>query len=103
MKEIDFAAHFTLGNVVEILTIIIGWVVLITKIDTRLKGVEKDVKDVVSLIKWRERVDERILMIRRDIDELRRGHGYIKRDIDGEYTREGRISRNPGEDPEDRS
>ena len=81
----------TLGNVIEIVVIGGGWVATIIKIDSRLKSVEKDIKDVISLIKWRERMEERISTLRRDLDELRRGRGFIRNSINGEYDDDGKV------------
>jgi hypothetical protein len=81
----------TLGNVIEIAVIGGGWIVTIVKIDGRLKGVERDLKDVISLIKWRERMEERIITLRRDLDELRRGRGFIRSDVNGEYDSVGKV------------
>lgn len=81
----------TLGNVIEIVVIGGGWVATIIKIDSRLKSVEKDIKDVISLVKWRERMEERIITLRRDLDELRRGRGFIRNGINGEYDDDGKV------------
>jgi hypothetical protein len=81
----------TLGNVIEIVVIGGGWVATIIKIDSRLKSVERDIKDVISLIKWRERMEERISTLRRDLDELRRGRGFIRNGINGEYDDDGKV------------
>ena len=81
----------TLGNVIEIVVIGGGWVATIIKIDSRLKSVERDIKDVISLIKWRERMEERIITLRRDLDELRRGRGFIRNGINGEYDDDGKV------------
>lgn len=75
----------------KIAIIVVGWIVTIVKIDGRLKIVENDIKSVTSLTLWRERIEERIMVLRRDYDELRRGRGFIKEDMDGEYTHDRRV------------
>ena len=80
-----------LGDWIKIVVIAGGWIITIVKIDSRLKSVEKDIKDVTQLVRWRERMEERAQMMRRDLDELRRGRGFIRNGIDGEYNDEGKV------------
>jgi hypothetical protein len=75
----------TLGDIIKIVLIAGGWIVTIVKIDGRLKSVEKDIKEVTTLVKWRERLEERVMNIRRDVDDLRRRRGFIQGEVDGEY------------------
>lgn len=79
------------GDWLKIGAIIVGWIITVVKIDGRLKIVENDIKSVTSLTLWRERIEERILVLRRDYDELRRGRGFIKEEMDGEYTHDRKI------------
>lgn len=85
---------FTAGDVIKIVVLIVGWVVTIVKIDGRLKNVEKDIKEVTALSRWKERIEERIITQRRDIDELRRGRGFIRNGVDGEYSGDGKTRTN---------
>jgi hypothetical protein len=80
---------FTVRDIVEIALIGGGWVATIVKIDSRLKSVEKDIREVISLTKWRERMEERVLNLRRDVDDMRRGRGVVV----GEYDRDGAAPR----------
>ena len=80
-----------LGDWIKIVVIAGGWIITVVKIDSRLKSVEKDIKDVTQLVRWRERMEERVQMMRRDLDELRRGRGFIRNSIDGEYNDEGKV------------
>lgn len=88
---IPILEQVTVGNLIEIGVIGVGWIVTIVKIDQRLKSVEKDIKDVISLMKWRERMEERTDTLRRDVDDLRRGKGFVIEDIQGEWSRRGKI------------
>ena len=96
---VDFG-QITLGNIIEIIVIGGGWIATIVKLDGRLKSVEKEIVNVVAIARWKERTDERIFYVRRDIDDLRRGRGWVQRDLDGEYTAEGRMQRHPVEHPD---
>lgn len=79
---------FTLRDFAEIAAIGGGWVATIVKLDGRLKAIERDFKDVLSLTRWRERMEERTQGMRREIDELKHGQGFVR--IDGEYDKEGK-------------
>ena len=63
---------------IQIAVITVGWIVTVVKIDGRLKSVEKDIKEVASLARWRERFEERVQMLRRDIDEMRHFRGFVR-------------------------
>jgi hypothetical protein len=67
----------TINTLIEVAVIGGGWVVTIVKIDSRLKSVEKDIREMTSLVRWRERVEERLQTQRRDIDELRHLRGFV--------------------------
>ena len=62
---------------VQIAVIAAGWVVTVAKIDGRLQNVEKDIKYVSDLTRWRERIEERLVILRRDIDEMRHLRGFV--------------------------
>lgn len=81
----------SIRDIVEIALIGGGWVATIVKIDSRLKSVEKDIREVISLTKWRERMEERMLGLRRDVDEMRHGRGFVR----GEYNLDGAVGREP--------
>ena len=83
---------FSVRDIVEIALIGGGWIATIIKIDSRLKSVEKDIREVISLTKWRERMEERVLTLRRDMDELRHGRGFVQ--INGEYGKDGKTDPN---------
>ena len=73
-----FDTTISLGTVLEIGAFCVGWIVTISKIDTRLKSVERDIREVAQLTRWRERMEERMLTMRRDVDDLRHGRGFVK-------------------------
>jgi hypothetical protein len=73
-----FDPTISMGTVIEIGSFAVGWIVTIVKIDTRLKSVERDIKEVTQLTRWRERMEERMLTMRRDVDDLRHGRGFVK-------------------------
>jgi hypothetical protein len=90
VPQVDF--DFTAGDLIKIVVLVVGWVVTIVKIDGRLKNVEKEIKDVTALTRWKERIEERIITQRRDIDDLRRGRGFIRNGgVNGEYTKDGKL------------
>lgn len=80
----------SLEYVIQVGVIAAGWIVTIVKIDGRLKSVEAQIKDVIALTRWRERMEERMLTLRRDVERLRQGRGFIREEINGEYTAEGK-------------
>ncbi len=85
----EMPLEISLGDVIKILVLVGGWLITIVKIDGRLRNVEKDIKEVTTLVRWRERLEEQVKNIRRDVDDLRRGRGFIRESINGEYGREG--------------
>lgn len=82
--------NLSLEYVVQVGVIAAGWIVTIVKIDGRLKSVEAQIKDVIALTRWRERMEERMLTLRRDVERLRQGRGFIREEINGEYGAEGK-------------
>jgi hypothetical protein len=76
------------NTLIEIAVIGGGWIVTIVKIDSRLKNVERDIRSVTLLSQWRERMEERALTLRRDVDELRHGRGFVRDAIEGEWNSE---------------
>lgn len=87
-----FDGTITLGNILEVVVITGGWVAIITSLKTRLKAVEDNQKihslklDNLSKInEMQARFDERMSSVRRDVDDLRRGKGFIQTSINGEY------------------
>lgn len=91
MPPIDLQG-VALGDWIKIIVIAGGWIITVVKIDSRLKSVERDIKEVTQLVRWRERMEERVQTLRRDYDELRRGRGFIRNGVDGEYDREGKTN-----------
>jgi|ERR1700733_2475943 len=96
MPITDF--EFPLPDIIKVMVLVVGWTITIVKIDNRLKNVEKDIrgvtndlKEVSQLSRWRERMEERMNTHRRDIDDMRRGRGFIRKEIDGEYSEKGHI------------
>ena len=87
--SIGIDTNISIGNILEIAVLAGGWIITVVKIDSRLKSVERDIKEVTTLTKWRERFEERMMFIRRDVDDLRRGKGFIQEELDGEYSAEG--------------
>jgi len=79
----------TINTVIEVSVLAGGWIFTYAKMDSRLKNVEKDIKEVTSISRWRERMEERSLTLRRDLDELRRGKGWIQEELNGEYEQQG--------------
>lgn len=65
------------GDLIKIFIFLSVWIGTFVRMDMRLRNLESDIKQVVDLAKWRERLEERVLILRRDIDELRHGKGYI--------------------------
>jgi len=93
----QFDGNITLGNIIEIAILAGGWIITITSINSRLKTVEAnqekhDVKleNLSKITNMQARFDERMSAIRRDLDDLKRGRGFIKHDVEGEYTADGK-------------
>ncbi len=74
---IAFDSTITLGNVVEMGVVITTIVGMFIRFDSRIKTLETKVENVTSLTLWKERMDERQMILRRDVEELRRGRGWI--------------------------
>lgn len=95
---VNFDGTVTLGTLIEIVVIAGGWVATFTRVTTRLKTVEENqkihteqLKSLTAISNLQNRFDERMVFMRRDIDELRRGKGYIQQAMTGEYMQDGKV------------
>lgn len=86
----------TVGNLIEILVIVIGGVVAISSFKQSLSTVQTDVVELKDDIKALNKVvvqmavtDQRLLAVEQDIRDLQRGKGFIHEEIKGEWPRRG--------------
>lgn len=94
-------ATITIGNIVEILTIGIGGLIAIVTLRSTVVNMKGDLTDLKVEIKKLSAVMVDMADIRgelkvisnrqtaseQDIREMRHGHGFVQRDINGEYPR----------------
>lgn len=89
---LQFDGNLTLGNVIEILVLAGGWIYTISSFGNRLKTVEGNqtlhntkLDSLTKITEMQGRFDERIGSLRRDVDDLKRGKGFIQQEVNGEY------------------
>lgn len=92
----------TTNTILEVAVIGGGWIATFVRFDGRLKSMEEKISamelkinEVTSLSRWRERMEERSLTLRRDLDELRHGRGFIREEVNGEYDEYGHRKESP--------
>ena len=84
----------TVGNIIEISTILIGGIVVFTQVKSRVDTLGTDVSEMRDDMKSMSRsvseiavVNNRLNRAEADIADLRRGRGFIAEEIRGEYPR----------------
>lgn len=89
---LQFDGSITLGNVIEILALGGGWIYTLSSFGNRLKTVEGNqavhntkLDSLTKITEMQGRFDERIVTLRRDVDDLKRGKGFIQQEVNGEY------------------
>lgn len=87
-------ATITIGNIVEISVLAIGGIGAISAIRTSVGNMKDDLTDLKEEIKKVGDVlikmavtDQRLTNAEQDIRDLQHGHGFVQRDINGEYPR----------------
>lgn len=90
----------TIGNIVEIGTIIIGGVITftllrstVTQLKSEVKELKIDVRALNKIVIEMAVTDRRLLVVEEDIRELRHGRGFVKTAIEGEWPRRGLVER----------
>lgn len=88
----------TMGNIIEITTIAGGGLILLIKqngvignMKDAIKGIQAEVAKIGILMTNNAVLQQRVLNVEEDVRDLKRGKGYISKDIDGEYSRHGKI------------
>ncbi len=96
---LQFDGTISVGTLIEVVVLVAGWTATVTKINGRLKVVENnqekhDVKlnALTNISNLQARFDERMASVRRDIEELKRGRGFIKHELEGEYNLDGKVT-----------
>lgn len=95
---LSFDGTVSLGTIIEVGGFIGAWIWTASTLSVRLTNVEQSQKiqttkldSLTQISTMQARFDERMASIRRDVDELRRGKGFIKREVEGEYLSSGKI------------
>lgn len=85
---IQFDGTISIGTLIEIVVLVSGWAVTVTKISGRLKAVEINqekhdgkLDNLSKISDMQSRFDERMAAVRRDVDDLKRGRGFIRDDF----------------------
>lgn len=85
----------TVGNLVEIASIIIGGILVmqtvrsdVKNMKTDVEGIQKEVKKIGDVLITQADQNRRILHLEEDLRELKHGEGFVRgtRGIDREYT-----------------
>lgn len=101
----SFNPTIDIGDVIKFVTMLASALWFISKMSGRLDLVTSEIKalkDIVAvqsqqMAKFAEalidiaRQDERLDALDRRVDDLSRGQGFKPRDVDGEYTRSGKV------------
>lgn len=84
----------TVGNIIEISTILLGGIVVFTNVRSRVDTLGKDVSEMRVDMKALSKtvtevavVSNRLNRLEGDVSDLRRGRGFIQEEILGEYPR----------------
>lgn len=84
----------TIGNIIEIGVIAVTGLAALVSLRNTVTNMKADLTDMKSEIKKVGDVlikmavtDQRLTNAEHDIRELRHGHGFVQRDINGEYPR----------------
>ena len=84
----------TIGNIIEISTIVIGGIIVFAHVKSRVDNIGDDVAEMrIDMRSMSKSVNEisvvnnRLGRCEQDIFELRRGRGFIQDEIRGEYPR----------------
>lgn len=87
-------ATITVGNIIEIGVISIGGIVTMVTLRNTVANMKTDISDMKAEIKKVGEVlvkmavtDQRLTNAEQDIRDLQHGHGFVTRDINGEYPR----------------
>lgn len=85
----------TIGNIIEISTLAGGGMIAIASLRSTvgnmksdLADVKKEIKKVTDVLVQMAVTDQRVTNIEQDMRDMKRGKGFIQRDVNGEY--EGR-------------
>jgi hypothetical protein len=85
----------TIGNIVEILSIVGGGVLVmitlrsdVANMKTEMEGIQAEVKKIGDVLITQADQNRRILHLEEDVREMRHGHGFVRgaTGIDREYT-----------------
>lgn len=89
---LQFDGTISIGTLVEVTTFVGAWVATVTKFNNRLGNVETNQKEqsakldsLTQIQNLQARFDERMSSMRRDLEELKRGKGFIKQELEREY------------------
>lgn len=84
----------TIGNIIEIGTIAGGGLIAIVMLKSTVGNMKDDLTDLKTEMKKVGEVlikmavtDQRLTNAEQDIRDLQHGHGFVQRDINGEYPR----------------
>src|SRR3569833_977359 len=87
-------ATITIGNIIEISVIAVGGVTMMITLKNTVANMKTDITDMKSEIKKVGDVlvkmavtEQRISNVEQDVRDLRHGHGFVQRDVNGEYPR----------------
>lgn len=87
-------ATITIGNIIEISVIAVGGVTMMITLKNTVTNMKTDISDMKSEIKKVGDVlvkmavtEQRISNVEQDVRDLRHGHGFVQRDLNGEFPR----------------
>jgi len=90
--EMIVDATITVGNIIEIGVIGGGGLIALVTLKATVGNMKADLTDLKSEIKKVGEVlikmavtDQRLANVEQDVRDLRHGHGFVQRDINGEY------------------
>lgn len=85
---IQFDGTISIGTMIEVVILVAGWTATVTKINGRLKTVESNqekhdtkLDNLAKISDMQSRFDERMAAVRRELDDLKRGRGFIRDDF----------------------
>ncbi|KQZ00918.1 hypothetical protein ASD45_08630 [Pseudolabrys sp. Root1462] len=85
-------ATITVGNIIEISVIVVGGVTVLASLKNTVFNMKTDITDMKIEIRKVGEVlvkmavtEQRISNVEQDVRDLRHGHGFVQRDINGEY------------------
>lgn len=101
----SFNPTIDVGDIIKFVCVLATSLWFISKMSGRLDLVTAEIKSLKEIIAGQSeqlaefskaiiqlaRQDERLDAIDRRVEDLRRGQGFIERDVDGEYMRTGKV------------